>query len=87
MEEESDKWSEGMRNVIMSIVNQGLTQRKIVSELNKLKLFRQILVCFESRMMCEGSGHAQINDTRRHTDYTLRRLDSSKKGLPMGRWL
>jgi len=38
LKEQSQKWSEGMRNVITGLVNQGLTQREIVSELNKLNI-------------------------------------------------
>lgn len=38
LKEQSNKWSEGMRTVITGLVNQGLTQREIVSELNKLNI-------------------------------------------------
>jgi len=38
LKEQSDKWANGMRNVITGLVNQGLTQREIVSEINKLNI-------------------------------------------------
>jgi DNA invertase Pin-like site-specific DNA recombinase len=38
LKEESKKFSEGMRTIISGLVNQGLTQREIVDELNKLKI-------------------------------------------------
>jgi len=38
LKEDSNRWSEGMRTVITGFVNQGLTQREIVSELNKLNI-------------------------------------------------
>jgi len=38
MKEESDKWSKGMRNVIIGLFNQGLTQREIVSGRNNLNI-------------------------------------------------
>ena len=38
LKEQSDKWAEGMRNVFTGLVNQGLTQREIVSEINKLNI-------------------------------------------------
>lgn len=38
LKRDSLKWSEGMRMVITGFVNQGLTQREIVSEINKLNI-------------------------------------------------
>lgn len=38
LKEQSEKWSEGMRSVITGFINQELTQREIVSELNKLNI-------------------------------------------------
>jgi DNA invertase Pin-like site-specific DNA recombinase len=38
LKEQSQKFSEGLRTVITGLVNQGLTQREIVSELNKLNI-------------------------------------------------
>lgn len=38
IKEESQKWSEGYRTLITGFVKQGMTQRQIVEELNKLKL-------------------------------------------------
>ena len=38
LKEQSNEWSEGMRSVITGFINQELTQREIVSELNKLNI-------------------------------------------------
>jgi DNA invertase Pin-like site-specific DNA recombinase len=38
IKEESQKWSEGYRTLITGFVKQGLTQRQIVEELNKLNI-------------------------------------------------
>jgi DNA invertase Pin-like site-specific DNA recombinase len=38
IKEESQKWSEGYRTLISGLIKQGLTQRQIVEELNKLNI-------------------------------------------------
>lgn len=38
IKEESQKWSEGYRTLITGFVKQGMTQRQIVDELNRLKI-------------------------------------------------
>lgn len=45
LKELSNRWSEDKRTLITGFVNQGMTQREVVSELNKLKI--------KTRMGCE----------------------------------